>query len=356
LAAVRKDLEEAFDESEIVRLEFEQQEIFNEVSDRLGMDERFLAPYEGETKQFILDIEQGGYRVQEPVDTSNGGSWIKDVLGVALPVLSVLPTPLAPAAQFAMSAQNVVSGEGNVGDLLAALGAAGISNPLSTVTDQVNTTLGLEGDFRITDDVTAELAQGDIEGAALEYANTGMLPDIDTDSAIGDALATFDDTVLQPLSQFGNELLDPLQDVIDPITGALAGLDDAAIQPVISAVEAAGSIADDTVIQPVISAVEAAGSVADDEVIQPIVQAASAIDDNVTQPIVQAAGDLEDVVSEAIPSTSIDLPEVNISRIAQLFNGLQGINVPAVTFSDSPSTTESLFGDLFKFDTEITRV
>jgi hypothetical protein len=86
------------------------------------------------------------------------------------------------------------------------------------------------------------------------------------------------------------------------------------------------------------------------------VQAASAIDDNVIQPIVQAAGDLEDVVSEAIPSTSIDLPEVNISRIAQLFNGLQGINVPAVTFSDSPSTTESLFGDLFKFDTEITRV
>jgi|SaaInlV_100m_DNA_5_1039725.scaffolds.fasta_scaffold08657_3 hypothetical protein len=303
LAAVRKDLEEAFDESEIVRLEVAQQEIFNEVSDRLGMDERFLAPYEGETKQFILDIEQGGYRVQEPVDTSNGGSWIKDVLGVALPVLSVLPTPLAPAAQFAMSAQNVVSGDGNVGDLLAALGAAGISNPLSAVTDQANTTLGLEGDFRITDDVTSELAQGDVEGAALEYANTGMLPDIDTDSAIGDVLAAFDDTVLQPLSQFGNELLDPLQDVIDPITGALAGLDDVAIQPV-----------------------------------------------------VQAAGALEDVVSEAIPSTSIDLPEVNISRIAQLFNGLQGINVPAVTFSDSPSTTESLFGDLFKFDTEITRV
>lgn len=341
LAAVRKDLEEAFDESEIARLEVEQQDLFNEVSSRLGMDERFLAPYEGETKQFILDIEQGGYRVQEPVDTSNGGSWIKDVLGVALPVLSVLPTPLAPAAQFAMSAQNVVSGDGNVGDLLAALGAvesfAGVGSLFEGVTDKVNTTLGLEGDFRITDDVIAELAQGDVEGAALEYANTGMLPDIDTDSAIGDVLAAFDDTVLQPLSQFGNELLDPLQDVIDPITGALAGLDDAAIQPVISGIEAAGSIADDAVIQPV-------------------VQAASAIDDNVTQPIAQAAGALEDVVSEAIPSTSIDLPEVNISRIAQLFNGLQGINVPAVTFSDSPSTTESLFGDLFKFDTEITRV
>ena len=371
LAAVRKDLEEAFDESEIARLEVEQQDLFNEVSSRLGMDERFLAPYEGETKQFILDIEQGGYRVQEPVDTSNGGSWIKDVLGVALPVLSVLPTPLAPAAQFAMSAQNVVSGDGNVGDLLTALGAAGISNPLSAVTDQVNTTLGLEGDFRITDDVTSELAQGDVEGAALEYANTGMLPDIDTDSAIGDVLAAFDDTVLQPLSQFGNELLDPLQDVIDPITGALAGLDDSVIQPLIAGITSAGSIAgnaiiqpavqaasvvDDSVIQPVISGIGTAGSIVDDAVIQPVVQAASAIDDNVTQPIAPAAGALEDVVSEAIPSTSIDLPEVNISRIAQLFNGLQGINVPAVTFSDSPSTTESLFGDLFKFDTEITRV
>ena len=303
LATVRKDLEEAFDESEIARLEVEQQDLFNEVSDRLGMDERFLAPYEGETKQFILDIEQGGYRVQEPVDTRNGGSWIKDVLGVALPVLSVLPTPLAPAAQFAQASQRVVSGDGNVGDFLAALGAAGVGGPLGGITDQVNTTLGLEGDFRITDDVIAELAQGDVEGAALEYANTGMLPDVDADSAIGDVLASFDDTVLQPLSQFGNELLDPLQDVVDPITGALAGIDDAVIQPVI-----------------------------------------------------QGAGALEDVVSEAIPSTSIDLPDVNISRIAQLFNGLQGINVPAVTFSDSPSTTESLFGDLFKFDTEITRV
>ena len=94
------------------------------------------------------------------------------------------------------------------------------------------------------------------------------------------------------------------------------------------------------------------------DVAQPIEQAAVAVGDtiaDVAEPAIETVSDAlaaaEDVVSEAIPSTSINLPSLDLSMIAQLFD------VPAVSFRDDPTrTTESLFGDLFKFKTEITRV
>ena len=307
-SSIQSDLDNAFDESEIVRLEVVKQDAVNDVLDRLDIQQSFLAPYEGSTKQFVFDPIKGGYGVTEPAQSSSA---IRDALGIALPVLSVLPTPLAPVAQFAQASQNIVSGDAGAEDLLALLGSAGI-NPISGITDRVNTELGLEGSFQVTDDVTANLIQGDAEGAAQAYLNTGMLPEGSLD------LPNIE-----------------LPEVVQPISDVLAAAED--------------------VVSEAIPSIEIGNFDID-----PDLSGLSAFDDAVIQPAVQAAAAVEDVVSEAIPETNIETPEipsVDVSRIAGLFDGILGLSVPRVSFSDQPNrTTESLFGDLFEFETEITRV
>ena len=337
-----------------------------------------------------------------------------------LAVISAFIPPLAPfakAAQFAISASD---GDIGLGDVLNIAGAVGF-NPLASLTEQVNEVMGIAGTplaitdstvnalangdseraladwalnagasavnrglqnnidadrardasglaiddgsydtsaFNIEDSVVDSLVEGDLKGALLNYVNTGMLSDINTDlnlpdfsvppvlAAIGDAVgavgAAVDDYGIQPVVQAGSAL----NDAVEPLTSLVSDLGDVAQAEILDPLAAFGSDFED-----------GASDLLTD-VAQPIEQAAVAVGDtiaDVAEPAIETVSDAlaaaEDVVSEAIPSTSINLPSLDLSMIAQLFD------VPAVSFRDDPTrTTESLFGDLFKFKTEITRV
>ena len=337
-----------------------------------------------------------------------------------LAVISAFIPPLAPfakAAQFAISASD---GDIGLGDVLNIAGAVGF-NPLASLTEQVNEVMGIAGTplaitdstvnalangdseraladwalnagasavnrglqnnidadrardasglaiddgsydtsaFNIEDSVVDSLVEGDLKGALLNYVNTGMLSDINTDlnlpdfsvppvlAAIGDAVgavgAAVDDYGIQPVVQAGSAL----NDAVEPLTSLVSDLGDVAQAEILDPLVAFGSDFED-----------GASDLLTD-VAQPIEQAAVAVGDtiaDVAEPAIETVSDAlaaaEDVVSEAIPSTSINLPSLDLSMIAQLFD------VPAVSFRDDPTrTTESLFGDLFKFKTEITRV
>ena len=198
-----------------------------------------------------------------------------------LAVISAFIPPLAPfakAAQFAISASD---GDIGLGDVLNIAGAVGF-NPLASLTEQVNEVMGIAGTplaitdstvnalangdseraladwalnagasavnrglqnnidadrardasglaiddgsydtsaFNIEDSVVDSLVEGDLKGALLNYVNTGMLSDINTDlnlpdfsvppvlAAIGDAVgavgAAVDDYGIQPVVQAG---------------------------------------------------------------------------------------------------------------------------------------------------------
>ena len=152
-----------------------------------------------------------------------------------------------------------------------------------------------------------------------------------------------------------------LNDAVEPLTSLVSDLGDVAQTEILDPLAAFGSDFEDgasdlltDVAQPIEQAAVAVGDTIAD-VAEPAIETVSDAIADVVEPAIETVSDAlsaaEDAVSEAIPSTSIDLPSLDLSIIAQLFD------MPAVSFRDDPTrTTESLFGDLFKFKTEITRV
>ena len=219
-------------------------------------------------------------------------------------ILAILPTPLQPFAQAAQAAAGVADGDVTFSDVLNLAGAAGIPNPISSVTNTLNDSLGLaDSAFALTDDVLVNLAEGDLQGAALDYANADMV-DVDLDSSIGNALASLDDNVIQPIASLGNELLDPFTGVLEPLSDIGSGINDAA-QPLI---EAASSVEDavvatgdaiQTVADPIIDPIVAMGDVVQENIIDPAVQLASNFEDAARTPIT-AVGDAIQTVADPV--------------------------------------------------------
>ena len=220
--------------------------------------------------------------------------------------------------------------------------------------------------FNIGDSVVDSLVEGDLKGALLDYVNTGMLSDINIDLNLPDfsvppvlaaVAAAVDDYGIQPVVQAGSAL----NDAVEPLTSLVSDLGDVAQTEILDPLAAFGSDFEDgasdlltDVAQPIEQAAVAVGDTIAD-VAEPAIETVSDAIADVVEPAIETVSDAlsaaEDAVSEAIPSTSINLPSLDLSMIAQLFD------MPAVSFRDDPTrTTESLFGDLFKFKTEITRV
>jgi len=323
--------------------------------------------------------------------TNTGG-----VFDTLMRVASFIPSPFQPFAQGYVAITGVSDGDVTLSDALALAGVAnfnplaGLDNPLEGFTDGVNSALGIDAEsaFALTDDVLLNLAEGDLKGAALSYADADMLPDLDGDSAIGDILASFDDNVLQPvraalgpvgdaIGAVGSAIDDGItQRVIggvkaaaEPLTTLVTGFGDSAQENILDPLSAFASTVDDEGTQRVIGGVKAAGDVLADvgepikeaiitggdvlaEIGEPIKEAIITGGDalaDVGEPIIGAVGDglaaADDLISEALPSFNLDF-----SQIAGLFD------MPQVSSTTAPTrTTDNLFGDLFKYTTEITR-
>ena len=242
--------------------------------------------------------------------------------------------------------------------------------------------------FHIGDSVVNSLAEGDIEGAILDYVNVGMIPDIDLDSGIGESLANLGEAVFQPviaalgpvgdaIGAVGSAIDDGItqrviggvkaaaepittlvtdvgdlaqENILDPLSAFASTVDDEGTQRVIGGVKAAGDVLAD-VGEPIKEAIITGGDVIADvgePAIKAISDAGSAVND-FAQPAIDAVSDglaaADDLISEALPSFNLDF-----SQIAGLFD------MPQVSSTTAPTrTTDNLFGDLFKYTTEITR-
>jgi hypothetical protein len=236
--------------------------------------------------------------VYTPPDRSGG------VFDTIMRVAAAIPSPFQPFAQGYVAIEGVSDGEITLQDALALAGVVN-ENPLSGFTDGVNSALNIdpESAFALTDDVLVNLAEGDLQGAALDYANADMV-DVDLDSSIGNALASLDDNVIQPIASLGNELLDPFTGVLEPLSDIGSGINDAA-QPLI---EAASSVEDavvatgdaiQTVADPIIDPIVAMGDVVQENIIDPAVQLASNFEDAARTPIT-AVGDAIQTVADPV--------------------------------------------------------
>ena len=347
-----------------------------------GLEANFTAPdSSGDLKDYSLvtDPSSENFGEYQVSDNSSSSLDLGSIMDVAAPVLSAIPNPFQPVAQMYQAMKGLNDGI-DINDVLAITGAANIDNPISAITEGLNTALGIdpESAFALTDGVVANLTEGDLQGAALDYINSDMV-DVNLDSSIGNALASFDDIALQPIVSLGNELLDPLQSLLEPVSETVsnigstiaegaAAFEDAARTPITAVGDAVQAVAN-----PVIQAVNTVGDVAQENIIDPIVSAGDSFQENIIDPVVETAAQFEDVVSEAIPSLpdtpdlsdieypdlTIDTPDINIptpdlSFIPALFSDLL-----ASTGTTATNTTDmkSLFSDdLFKFQNEIITV
>ena len=240
--------------------------------------------------------------------------------------------------------------------------------------------------FHIGDSVVNSLAEGDIEGAILDYVNVGMIPEIDLDSGIGESLANLGEAVFQPviaaLGPVGDAIGSVGSAIDDGITQRVIGGVKAAAEPLTTLVTDVGDLAQQNILDPLedfastvgetaLGAVTTGGDVLADvgepikeaiitggdvlaDVGEPIKEAIITGGDvlaDVGEPIIGAVGDglaaADDLISEALPSFNLDF-----SQIAGLFN------MPQVSSTTTPTrTTDTLFadyGDRFKYTTEIT--
>lgn len=254
--------------------------------------------------------------------------------------------PIVAATQL-FGADLINGGLSKIGITEEALSGVGIQYDdfQEGLTKAVETAAG-GGDIK--DALLAGLGKYITEGGTLGLGGllTGSLPDID----LG-VLEDMAKDIVRPLGDIGTAVARFVEDSIpnvDPILDVLRPVGDV-IEDTAQAVGDAGSAIDDAVIQPVGNALSVLDTAVRD--------ALSTVDDAVIQPtgdlledIGQGVGDVVETVVDAIPS--VDLPDISLPNV-----GLPSVGLPQVVMPSSPSatrTTDTLFGDMLKFETEIT--
>jgi hypothetical protein len=127
---------------------------------------------------------------------------------------------------------------------------------------------------------------------------------------IGDAIeevgSGFDDAILQPIKGFGEDFIEAVGDVAEPVVDVVEDIAGAVVdvaEPIIDAVEETGKAVED-VIKPIVDPIIDAAPVVEDV----IKDAGRTVDDVIIQPV----KDLVEEVVESLPNPDIDLPDVDI--------------------------------------------
>ena len=185
--------------------------------------------------------------------------------------------------------------------------------------------------------------------------------------------------VVDPILQAVEPVVNVIEDVvIDPIDDALDYVGSEVVDPVLQATEdvaqEVGDVIEDYVIDPVDDVLDfvgeeyvdpfaqTIGDVAEDigQGVGDVVEDVAQVGGDVLEDIGQGVGDVVETVVDAIPSVDlpdIDLPDIDLPDISLPNLGLPSVGLPQGVMPSSPSatrTTDTLFGDMLKFETEIT--
>lgn len=220
---------------------------------------------------------------------------------------------------------------------------------------------------------------------AVENVGEALAPIFDSVEDIAQVVGDVaEDVIIDPadniIDLLGSEVVDPILQAVEPVVNVI---EDVVIDPIDDALDYVGSEVVDPVLQATEDVAQEVGDVIEDYVIDPVddvldfvgeeyvdpfaqtigdvaedigqgvgdvVEDVAQVGGDVLEDIGQGVGDVVETVVDAIPD--IDLPNISLPNL-----DLPSVGLPQVVMPSSPSatrTTDTLFGDMLKFETEIT--